>query len=166
VDLSGTEATTAAEIRRLGRLMESGNESPEQFAQLVRLLHGTGCCSKAEFLLRRNLETVADGALHYRELYGTEKAEAFAAAIEAFAEQFSLTLESLIERGFLDRVYRTFPQQARFDELRLMSEPCEVRFDYASQEAVEADVSSLSNTQYVILRWVGGVWKAADESTE
>lgn len=164
VDLSDVLPGTAAEIQRLGQLLARGDETPEQFAQLVRLLHQAGFRAKSEYLLRRNMETVVDGAALYRELYGTEKPDEFTAAIEAFAEQFSLDLELVEERDFLDRLYRTTPRAARSDEFRLLSEPCEVCFDYASEDAVEADVSSLRNDEYMILRWINGVWEAADGS--
>lgn len=164
VDLSGVPPATASEIQRLGQLMECGEETPEQMARLVRLLHEAGFRAKSEYLLRRNMETVADGSALYRELYGTEKPDEFAAAIESFAEQFSLDLELLEERDFLDRLYHTNPRSARFDDLRLLSEPCEVRFYYASEDAVEADVSSLADEEYVILRWINGVWEPADGS--
>jgi hypothetical protein len=163
VDLSQVPPTTAAEIRRLGQLMERGDETPEQFAQLVRLLHQAGFGAKSEYLLRRNMDVVADGAALYSELYRTEKPDEFAAAIDAFAEQFSLDLELVEERDFLDRLYRATPRSARFDEFRLLSEPCEIRFDYGSEDAVEADVSSLANEEYMILRWINGVWETADE---
>ena len=166
VDLTRADPAIAAEIQRLGTLMERGDETPEQFAQLVRLLHQGGFRPKGEYLLRRNIEVVEDGPSLYRELYGTAKPEEFAAAIDAFAEQFSLTLELLEERDFLESVYRTTPTQARLDDLRLLSEPCEVRFDYASQDAVETDVCSLTDDECVILRWVNGVWEATDESSE
>jgi hypothetical protein len=164
VDLSGIPPATAAEIQRLGQLMDRGEETPEQMAQLVRLLHSAGLRAKSEYLLRRNMDTVADGAALYGELYGTEKPDEFAAAIEAFGEQFSLTVELVAERDFLDRLYRTIPRSARFDDFRLLSEPCEVRFDYASEDAVEADVSSLADEAYVILRWINGAWEPADGS--
>jgi hypothetical protein len=164
VDLSGVPAVTAAEIWRLGQLMDAGEETPEQMAQLVRLLHDAGFRAKSEYLLRRNMDTVADGAALYHELYGSEKPDKFAAAIEAFGEQFTLTLELVEERDFLDRLYHTTAQSARLDDFRLLSEPCEVRFDYASEDAVEADVSSLADEEYMILRWINGVWEPADES--
>jgi hypothetical protein len=164
VDLSGIPPATAAQILRLGQVMERGDETPEQMAQLVRLLHQAGFGAKSEYLLRRNMETVADGLALYRELHGTEKPDAFAAAIEAFADQFSLDLRFVEERDFLDRLYRTTPRAARFDEFRLLSGPCEVRFDYASADAVEADVSGLADEEYMILRWINGVWEAAEGS--
>lgn len=164
VDLSSLSPATAAEIRRLGQLMEHGGETPEQFAHLVRLLHQAGFVAKSEYLLRRNMDAAADGAALYRELYGTDKPDEFAAAIKAFADQFSLDLKLKKERDFLDCLYRTTPRSARFDDLRLLSEPCEVRFDYASEDAVEADVCSLADDEYAILRWVNGVWEMVDGS--
>lgn len=161
VDLSGVPPGTAAEIQRLGQLMDRGDETPEQMAQLVRLLHDAGFRAKSEYLLRRNMDVVADGSALYRELYGTEKPDEFAAAIEAFADQFSLDLKLVEQCHFLDSRYRTTPRTARFDELRLLSQPCEIRFDYANE--VEADASSLADEQYMILRWVNGVWEIADE---
>jgi hypothetical protein len=110
------------------------------------------------------MDTVADGSALYRELYGTAKPDEFAAAIQASAEQFSIALELVKERDFLDRLYRATPRWARFDDLRLLSEPCEVRFDYACEDAVEAEVSSLVGEEYLILRWINGVWEAAEES--
>jgi hypothetical protein len=162
VDLSGVEPAVAAEIRRLGRLMESGDDTPPQFAQLVRLLNEAGFSRKAEYLLRRNLDVAEGGQTLYYELFGTEKPHEFATAIEAFGEQFSLGLELLDEKDFLTRIYRTTPKLVRFDELRLLSAPCEVKIDYACKDAVEADVCSLVDEQYMILRWVHGVWQAAD----
>lgn len=164
VDLSSISPATALEIHRLGELMERGDETPEQMAQLVRLLHEAGFRAKSENLLRRNMETVADGSALYCELYGTEKPDEFAAAIEAFAEQFSVSFELVEEHDFLDSVYRTMPGSARFDDFRLLSEPCEVRFNYGTEDAVEADVSSPKDEEYMILRWINSVWELADGS--
>jgi hypothetical protein len=164
VDLSRLSSATAAEIRWLGHLMDCGDETPEQMAQLIGLLHDAGFLAKSEYLLRRNMNAVANGLALYHELYGTEKPDDFAAAIEAFGEQFSLDLDLVKERGFLDRGYRTVPSLVRFDEFQLLSEPCEVRFDYANKDAVEADVSSLGGDEYLILRWVNGVWETDNGS--
>src|SRR5690242_17470920 len=106
VDLSGAEPTLAAEIRRLGALMERGDEMPEQFAELVRLLVRAGHPRKAEYLLRRNLEVVADGRALYRELFGTARPDEFAAAVEGFRRQFGVGLDFVSSRGFLDGLYR------------------------------------------------------------
>src|SRR5690242_19240359 len=106
VDLSAADPELATEILRLGHLMERGEETPEQFAQLVRLLVQAGQTSKAEYLLRRNLEGVADGLALYREMFGTARPDEFAAAVEGFGAQFGVGLEFLSSRGFLDGLYR------------------------------------------------------------
>jgi hypothetical protein len=61
VDLSRVGPGQAAEIRRLGSLMERGAETRDEFVQLVRLLAETGFRSRAEYLLRRNYVVVENG---------------------------------------------------------------------------------------------------------
>jgi hypothetical protein len=162
VDLNGADAELASEILRLGALMERGEETPSQFGQLIRLIHQAGQEAKAEFLLRRNIEGAADGHALYRELFGTEKPDEFAAAIKSFKEQFAVGLKLVKPGGFLDAVYRTVPQKARFDVFRLLSEPCEVRIDYAKEDGVEAEVSRSESDDHLILRWVNGVWNISE----
>jgi hypothetical protein len=162
VDLSGVDPALAAEIRRLGDLMERGEETPEQFSELVRLVLGAGHSTKAEYLLRRNLEGVANGPALYRDLFGTEKPDEFATAIEAFGEQFGVELELVENRDFLDQVYHTRAGSPRWDVFRLLGKPCEVRFDYGDPDAVAADVSSLSDDEYLLMQWVDGVWEPAN----
>lgn len=162
VDLSATDAELAAEIRRLGDLMEHGDETPEEFACLVRLLVNAGHAAKAEYLLRRNWEVAAGELVLYRELFGTAKPDEFAAAIEAFAGQFGVGLESVGSRGFLVAFYQVRPGQPRSDAFVLLAEPCEVRFDYSDPDFVAADASSESDERYLLLRWVRGVWELAE----
>lgn len=162
VDLSATDAILADEIRRLGDLMEYGNETPEEFARLIRLLVEAGKIPKAEHLLRRNVEVAAGELSLYRELFGTAKPDEFAAAVQSFAEQFGGGLEFIGSRGFLDGLYRMRPGPPRTDAFALLGEPCEVRFDFADPEFVAADVCSDSDERYLLLRWVGGVWELAE----
>jgi hypothetical protein len=159
VDLSAAEPALAVEIRRLGDLMERGEETPEQFAELVRLLVRAGQRHKAEHLLRRNLEVIADGLALYRELFGTARPDEFAAAVEGFKEQFGVGLEFLSSRGFLDARYRVLsgPRQAQM--VRQLGEPCEVQFDFADPDVVAADVVGQSDEEYRLLRWEDGRWR-------
>lgn len=145
-------------IRRLGDLMERGDETPEEFARLVRLLVEAGHYAKGEHLLRRNVEVAAGELALYRELFGTAKPDEFAAAVQSFAEHFRVGLEFVGSRGFLDGLYRMLPGPPRMDAFALLGEPCEVRFDFADPEFVAADVCSDSDERYLLLRWVGGVW--------
>jgi hypothetical protein len=163
LDLSDVEPRLASEIRRLGGLMDRGEEMGEQFVQLVRLVLRAGFTAKAECLLRRGMEGTADDLALYRELFGTEKPDEFAAAIAAFAEQFAVGLEPLRSWGFLDSAYRTEPQLARFDELRLLNEPCEVRFDYAD-EVPAADVWGMEKQESLLFYWINGVWEITGPS--
>ena len=162
VDLSAVDPTLAAEIRRLGDLMERGEETPEQFARLVRSIHQIGEFHEAEYLLRQNLEVAADGVALYGELFGTEKPDEFAEAIEAFGQQFDIRLDLIESQEFLESVYHTVPTSPRFDDFRLLGEPCEVRFDYSHPDFVVADVSSMADEEYLILRWVKGVWEMGE----
>jgi hypothetical protein len=166
VNLIGVDVGLASEIRRLGELMERGEETPQQFAQLVRLVYQAGQSRKAEYLLRRNIEVVIDGFAMYNGLFGTNKPDEFASAIEGFTTQFAVRLQLVDSQGFLDSVYQSDPQRVRFDDLRLLNEPCEVRINYASEEAVEADVSSMETDEYMILRWVNGVWEIIEPSSD
>jgi hypothetical protein len=159
VDLSASDPALAAEIRRLGGLMEHGDETPEQFAELVRLLVRAGHSRKAEYLLRRNVEGVAEGPKLYRELFGTARPEEFAAAVEGFQRQFGVGLEFVSSRGFLDGLYQVRRGPPRSCAFRLLGEPCEVRIDYADPDLVVADVWSESSEEFLLLRWVGGTWQ-------
>lgn len=161
VDLSAADPMLTAEILRLGELMERGDETPEQFADLIRLLIRAGHPRKAEYLLRRNLEVVADGPRLYQELFGTGRPDEFTASVEGFRRQFEVGLEFISSRGFLDALYRVLPGPPRSDVFRLLGEPCEVRIEYSDPDAVVADVSSLSSEEYLLLRWVGGAWESA-----
>jgi hypothetical protein len=163
VDLSHLPPDTAAEIHRLGRLMELGDESPTEFAQLIRLLHQAGFRAKSEYLLRRNADVIADGRALYRELYGTEKPDEFAAAVEAFADQFSVALELLSDDRFLHRAYRTTAGFTLSDEFHLLSDPCEVSFSYALENVIEAGVFNTAREKYLVLCFLNGVWESADE---
>ena len=159
VDLSAIEPALAAEISRLGALMERGEETDEQFSQLIRLLVRAGRDRKAEYLLRRNIEGAADGQALYRELFGTAKVDEFAAAVKAFSAQFGVGLELMSSRGFLDSVYRMSPGPLRTDAFELLASPCEVRFDYSDPEVIAADVSAQSDMRYLLLRWANGDWQ-------
>jgi hypothetical protein len=162
VDLSAVDPTLVAEIRRLGDLMERGEETPEEFAGLVRLLAEAGHPAKAEYLLRRNVEVAAGELALYRELFGTAKPDEFAAAVEAFAEQFGVGVEFVSSRGFLDALYRVQPGPPRSDAFALLGEPCEVRFDFADPDFVAADVWSDTDDRYLLLRWVRGLWELSE----
>jgi hypothetical protein len=163
VDLSAADAALAAEIRRLGDLMERGDETPEEFARLIRLLVEAGQSVKAEYLLRRNVEAAAGELALYRELFGTAKPNEFAVAMRAFAEQFGVGLEFVRSRGFLDCLCGVRPGPPRSDAFALLGDPCEVRFDFADPAFVAADVSSLSDERYLLLRWAGGVWGLVEQ---
>jgi hypothetical protein len=159
IDLATTDAALAAEIRRLGNLMESGDETPEEFARLIRLLVEAGQSVKAEYLLRRNVEVVAGELTLYRELFGSAKPDEFAAAVEGFSVQFNVGLEFVSSRGFLDALYRMRPRLSQLRAFALLGESCEVQFDFADPDFVAADVSSLSDERYMLLRWIDGVWE-------
>jgi hypothetical protein len=161
VDLSNADPALAAEIRRLGDLMKLGHETPDEFTRLVRLLVEAGRRAKAEHLLRRNYEAAPGGLGLYRELFGTQKPDEFAAAVEAFGTQFGVRLELIEGRHFLEGDYRMSPGPPRADGFALLGEPCEVRFDFADPDFVAADVSSASDQRYLLLRWVRGVWELA-----
>ena len=163
VDLSAADAALSAEIRRLGDLMDRGDETPEEFACLIRLLVEVGQPAKAEYLLRRNVEVAVGELAFYRELFGTAKPDEFAAAFEAFAKQFGVGLEFVSSRGFLDGLYRMRPGPPRPGEFALLGEPCEVQFDFADPDFVAADVSSETDERYLLLRWVSGVWELAEQ---
>jgi hypothetical protein len=161
VDLSDADPALAAEVRRLGDLMELGHETPDEFARLVRVLVEAGQRAKGEYLLRRNYEVALGGLGIYRELFGTEKPDEFAAAVEAFGTQFGVRLEFIASRHFLEGDYRVNPGPPRADEFALLREPCEVRFDFAGPDFVAADVTKESDQRYQLLRWVRGVWELA-----
>jgi hypothetical protein len=160
--IAAIDKAAAETIARLGSLLDQGEETPKDFFRLVRLLHQVGWTRKAEYLLRRNLEIEEEGPTLYRELFGTEKENEFTAAVDGFAAQFSVELDLLRSRGFLDREYRTRLRQDHSGGFGLLRSPCEVRFDYANEDAVEADVSSLETEEYVILRWVRGLWHTSN----
>jgi hypothetical protein len=162
VDLSATDVALADDIRRLGDLMEYGNETPEEFTRLIRLLVEAGKTSKAEHLLRRNVEVAVGGLALYRELFGTAKPDEFTAAVEAFTDQFGVGLEFIRSRGFLDGLYRMQPGSPGSGVFALLGEPCEVRFDFADPDFVVAAVSSESDERYLLLRWVSRVWELAE----
>lgn len=159
VDLTGSDAALAAEIRRLGNLMELGDESPEEFSRLVRLLVEAGCGAKAEYLLRRNVVAAAGEQALYRELFGTAKPDEFAASIAAFASQFEVELEFVAGYDFLDAKYRVRPCVRRPDDFGFLSEPGEVRFDFSEPDHVSAHVSSSGGRGHWPLYWLAGEWK-------
>lgn len=162
VDLSAADPALAAQIRRLGDLMDRGAETPEQFAELVRLLVRAGQVRKAEYLLRRNLVAAADGPALYRKLFGTARPDEFAAAVERFQSQFRVELEFVSSSGLLDGLYRVRPGPPRSDAFRLLGEPCEVQIDYSDPDVVTADVWGESDEDYLLLRWVAGAWRLVE----
>jgi len=127
-----------------------------------------GSVAASEILLRRNLEYYEGHALYVR-LHGTAKQEEFAAAIETFKSQFDLALELVAEKDFLISVYRSDGCPPRFDDLGLLSKPCEIKFGYIEQDKVEADVTLLdpgrevfNADEILLLFFVNGVWELAD----
>jgi hypothetical protein len=159
LDLSALPPETAAQIERLNELMVYGEETPEQFVELVRLLRDAGFERQAEYLLRRNLIVLDDaGPPLYRELFGTAKPDAFEAAIAAFARQYSVELELSEELDFLDRRYRSAPRPGS-RTVPILGGACDVRFDFVDEASVGASVESLTEEGFGALRFLAGTWE-------
>jgi hypothetical protein len=168
VALAQTNPAAAKEIARLEVLMNRGEETKEEFLRLCRLLFDVGSVAASEILLRRNLDYYEGHALYVR-LHGTAKQEEFAAAIEAFKSQFEVDLVLVAEKDFLISVFRSDGSPPRFDDLGLLSKPCEIKFGYIEQDKVEADVTLLDPRREVfdadeclLLFFVNGVWELVD----
>jgi hypothetical protein len=168
VALARTNPAAAKEIARLEDLMNRGEETKEEFLQLCQLLFDVGSIAASEILLRRNLDYYEGHALYVR-LHGTAKQEEFATAIEAFKSQFEVDLVLIAEKEFLISLFRSDGGPQRFDDLGLLSRPCEIKFGYIEQEKVEADVTLLDPRREVfdadeclLLFFVNGVWELAD----
>jgi hypothetical protein len=148
--------------------MNRGEETKEQFLHLCQLLFDVGSIAASEILLRRNLDYYEGHAL-YVLLHGTAKQKEFATAIEAFKSQFEVDLVLIAEKDFLISLFRSEGCPPRFDDLGLLSRPCEIKFGYIEQDNVEADVTLLGPAREVfdadeslLLFFVKGVWEVAD----
>ncbi|QDU28257.1 hypothetical protein ETAA8_33570 [Anatilimnocola aggregata] len=168
VALAQTNPTAAKEIARLEVLLSRGEETKEEFLQLCQLLFDVGSISASEILLRRNLDYYEGHALYVR-LHGSAKQEEFATAIAAFKSQFEVDLVLMAENYFLVSMFRSNGGPRRFDDLVLLSSPCEIKFGYIEQDKVEADVTLLDPGREVfaadeclLLFFVNGVWELAD----
>ena len=168
VALAQTNPAAAKEITRIEDLMNRGEETKEEFLQLCQLLFAVGSIAASEILLRRNLDCYEGHALYFR-LHGTAKQEEFAAAIEGFKSQFKVDLVLIAEKDFLISLFRSDGGPQRFDDLDLLSRPCEIKFGYIEQDKVEADVTLLDLGREVfdadeclLFFFVNGVWEIAD----
>jgi len=168
VALAQTNPAAAKEIARLEDLMNRGEETETEFLQLCQLLFDVGSVAASELLLRRNLDSYEGHALYVR-LHGTAKQAEFDAAIEAFKSQFNMDLVLIAEKDFLVSVFRSNGGPPRFDELDLLSMPCEIMFGYIEQDKIEADVTLLdpgrdvfNADECILLFFVNGVWEVAD----
>jgi hypothetical protein len=161
LDLSLADPALAAEIRRLGALIEHGEETPEQFARIVELLVQAGHTQKAEYVLRRNQDVVANGPALYDQLFGRQKPTEFEAAIDAFRVQFGVRLQLVDSPGFLEAVYHSAPGPLASDRPILLGQACEVAFAYAQPHMIEAEVSCLADDAFLQLNWVNGKWSGS-----
>lgn len=168
VALARTNPAAAKEIARLVGLMNRGEETQEEFLQLCQLLFDVGSVAASEILLRRNLDGDEAHSLYVR-LFGTAKEEVFHTAIETFQSQFDVDLVLIAEKDFLVSVFHTDGGPSRFDDLSLLSRPCEIKFGYIEQDKVEADVTLhdpgrdiFDADECLLLFFVNGVWEIAD----
>ena len=160
LDLSSLPPATAAEIERLNALMVDGEETPQQFVSLVRLLRDGGFERDAEYLLRRNLIVLDEaGPPIHHELFGSEKPDAFEAAIAAFARQYAVALELTDEIDFLVRRYRSAPLPGSQQSLPMLGAACEVKFDYVDPDSVGASIESLTEEGFLALRLFAETWE-------
>lgn len=146
----------ACEIRRLGNLMEKGEDTKEDLGQLIQLLFEMDEKTEAEYLLRRNLEIGEESHTLYLKLFGKQKIKLFREAIAGFATQFHTELAIREESDFLDETYLLPPYQTIPP---LPSGPCEVRFDFSERDFVSSDVCQLEGNEYVVLKWVEDQWR-------
>ncbi len=167
LDFSFVDPTVAAEIRRLGQLMNDGEETEEEFVRLIRMVHEAGFTVKGESLLRVNMMGVPDGRAMYLELYGTEKPDAYSTAIAAFQSQFELTLSFVKETDFLIHEYECVPHGDCLVRPELLSEPCILMFCYGDEDIVEAHVNVSSDiNRFAVLLWDNSEWIASGDDDE
>lgn len=151
----------AKEIARLGELMECGNETKEDFRMLCQLLHEAGEQSKAEYLLRRNLQYYEGHAL-YSQLFGTVKQEEFDNSIEAFRCQFRVELKFVQHHDLLDDVYHISQNAAHSADSQLLAIGNTVNFSYSMPDVIEVEIVDLGSGESLLLHWVNGVWESRD----
>lgn len=163
-----TNPAAAREIARLEKLMHQGEETKEEFLRLCQLLFDVGSVVAAELLLRRNCDYYEGHTLYFK-LFGTEKSEEFAAAVEAFKSQFDLELDRVAQPDFLVTKFRSKGGPPRFDSFALLSRPCELSIKYVEQDLIEADICLddpgrrvFDADECMVLEFVNGVWELAD----
>lgn len=171
-ELERTNPDAAREIRRINSLMINGEDSKAEFLRLCRLLFDVGKHTASEYLLRRNLDCY-EGAALYGELFGSAKEDEFNVAIDAFRVQFEVELNHIRDEAFLVRYYHAVNCPARFDDLRLLSQPCEIKFGYIERDKIEADIMLLDPGRDVfkardclLLFFVNGVWEIVDPMSD
>ncbi|MCE9547170.1 MAG: hypothetical protein K8T25_16980 [Planctomycetia bacterium] len=170
--LAQTDPESAREIARLDALMNLGEESKEEFRRLCKLLFDAGSVAAAEILLRRNLDYYEGEAL-YLQLFGSTKEDEFVFAMEAFKSQFEIDLVLEKENQFLVSTYHSGGGPPRWDDFRLLSQPCEIKFGYFEQDKIEADITLLDPgrdifraDECLLLFFVNGVWEIGDPMTD
>jgi hypothetical protein len=163
--LAKTNPGAAEEIARLEDLMHNGLESKEQFRRLCQLLYEVGATDDAEYLLRRNLEFY-EGRPLYFQLFGTVKQEEYDRSIEAFQQQFGLTLRLHRSNDFLVSIFHTNGGPPRSAVFALLSQPCEIKIGYIEKDRIEADVvlhdpgrDVFNADENMLLFFVNGVWE-------
>jgi hypothetical protein len=164
-DIAEQAPEVAAEITRIGELMHFGDETPEEFRLMCQLLFDYGGISDAEQLLRNNLEEGDETHALYLRLFGREKEEEFAKAIEDFQTAFKAKLRHKETSGFLNTAYELepLPVEEAYHPL-FAEESVEVWFTYSEIDAVTAHVENMELGGYVILQWVSGTWSVTEVS--
>lgn len=163
-DIAKQAPEVAAEITRLGDLLHRGEETPEEFRLLCQILFEQGKVSKAEYLLRRNLEEGDENHALYLRLFGRVKEQEFSRAIQDFQTAFKANLHHKESYSFLHSVYELEPFSLEEAPFPVFAEACEVGFYYSEQDAVTAEVDGLESDRYVTLNWFGDKWIVTDQS--
>jgi hypothetical protein len=164
-DIAEQAPEVAAEITRLGEFLRRGDETPEEFRRLCQLLFDNGKVSKAEYLLRRNLDEGDENHVLYLRLFGREKEAEFARAIEGFQAAFKAKLHHKKSFGFLYTAYELEPMSVEEAYHPLFAEETvEVWFDYSEKDVITAQVANMNLGGFIILQWTGGKWIITDDT--
>jgi hypothetical protein len=159
----------ARQIASLGELLHQGTDTEESFGQLVRLLTRVGEKERAELLLRRNADS-PDLRHLYDELFGDEIPQRFRRAVNAFGNEFGLSLALTKQEDFLVELYRSWPLDTDTPRFEALASECDVRFAAVRRDAIEATavvVGAPPHTAFdlrftIELAWHGVAWRLQD----
>ena len=155
----------AAEIKRLGGLLDEGRDTIGDLILLCELLNKHGKTSKAEELLRCNIVVNGDEAHKaYVRHYGNTAELALSSAIAEFATQFGVQVHTIDGHRFLKVECESRPLKLT-DNMepqvrQFLANECVISFSYDPRGCtadIGAEKAELYHS-YILMRHLNGLW--------